>query len=217
MPNYNYGKIYKIVSKDSNLIYIGSTVCSLKKRMNEHRCNMLAYIKDENYSGKQDSWKLLIFEDAEIHLIEKYPCSSKRELEERERYNIEKVGLDWVVNERLPAPTKEEKKRQIYESGKRIRNNRTTEEKEEINRKIRERYANDEEYRNKKNEYNRQRNKDFKAEKAQSDKKYKENNRGKVNANNRLKWFCECCNKEISKGNKHHHLNTKIHKQNLCK
>jgi len=180
MPNYKNGKIYKIISKDSNLVYIGSTTSSLKKRMNEHRCNMLGYLKDEKYNRITISWKLLIFEDAEIQLIEKYPCYSKRELEERERYHIENIGLDWVVNERLPTPTEEERKRQIYESGKRRRNNRTKEEKEEINKKSRERYANDEEYRKKKQECNKKYRTDFKAEKSQRDKKYRENNRDKV-------------------------------------
>lgn len=176
MPNYKLGKIYKIISKDSNLIYIGSTISSLKKRMNEHRCNMLAYLKDENYNRKQDSWKLLIFEDAEIKLIEKYPCSSKRELEERERYYIENVGLDWVVNERLPAANKEIRRKRNNELRKIAREKN----KDTINRQNRERYANDEEYRKRIQEIGKQRRTDFKAEKAQSDKKYRENNREKV-------------------------------------
>ena len=37
MPNYNNGKVYKLVNNIDNLIYIGSTTCSLSKRMSIHR------------------------------------------------------------------------------------------------------------------------------------------------------------------------------------
>ena len=37
MPNYNNGKVYKIVNNIDNLIYIGSTTCSLSTRMSVHR------------------------------------------------------------------------------------------------------------------------------------------------------------------------------------
>ena len=41
MPNYNNGKIYKIVNNIDNMIYIGSTTTKLCYRMEIHRCNMI--------------------------------------------------------------------------------------------------------------------------------------------------------------------------------
>ena len=173
MPTYKNGKIYKIISKDSNLIYIGSTTCSLKKRMNEHRYNMLGYLKDENYIKKVVSWKLMIFEDAEIQLIEKYPCSSKRELEERERYHIENVGLDWVVNEKLPANTFKNFKLNAKKHRRERYLNLTLEDKKNISEKAKKKYADNEEHREKLKEKSKQRNRDFKAEKSIYNKKHK--------------------------------------------
>ena len=37
MPNYQNGKIYKLVSNISNDIYIGSTVNKLSHRLNKHK------------------------------------------------------------------------------------------------------------------------------------------------------------------------------------
>ena len=38
MPDYQQGKIYKIICKETGEIYIGSTVRPLKQRKNCHTC-----------------------------------------------------------------------------------------------------------------------------------------------------------------------------------
>lgn len=74
---YEHGKIYKIYSDIGNVVYYGSTCCSLIKRFKEHK----RYPKD-----KYSSSKVLEYDDAKIELVEEYPCHSKKELQQREGY-----------------------------------------------------------------------------------------------------------------------------------
>ena len=67
MPNYQDGKIYKLVSNISSDIYIGSTINKLSHRLNVHKC------KNNKCVSKQ-----LFANDAvvQIILIEMFPCST---------------------------------------------------------------------------------------------------------------------------------------------
>ena len=88
------GKIYKLVSKNTDMIYIGSTKTKyLKNRLNHH--------KHEYYTKgmEKDSHKLLIWDDAEIILLEKYNCNSLKELRMREQEWLDKYP-DYIVNSR---------------------------------------------------------------------------------------------------------------------
>jgi len=93
MNKYNNGKIYKIISKNTDMIYIGSTVKEkLKTRLNEHKCH---FRKDNLWI----SHLLLLWDDAEIKLIEDYPCNTLGELRKREQYWLDQYP-DYIVNER---------------------------------------------------------------------------------------------------------------------
>ena len=84
MVNYANGKIYKIVSTQLDKVYIGSTSLELKKRLIKHRNNYKKYIREGcNYAS---SFEILKYEDAQIILIEDYPCTTKKELFNREQY-----------------------------------------------------------------------------------------------------------------------------------
>jgi hypothetical protein len=84
MVNYQDGKIYKITGGNS-LPYIGSTCVTLSRRLAKHNTNKKCY-KEKNILNNCGSFDLLELEDCKIELIELFPCSSKRELEIRERY-----------------------------------------------------------------------------------------------------------------------------------
>lgn len=90
MSNYNNGKIYKLVSKNTDMIYIGSTVQTLKQRINIH-------IFETRHNFTNSSANMFIWNDCEIELIEDYPCNSKKELVEREQYYIE-LYRDYCIN-----------------------------------------------------------------------------------------------------------------------
>lgn len=83
MNKYINGKIYKLIDNTNNNIYIGSTIQTLKKRLNCH-------IKHNNNNSSNLCSGLIIKNgDYQIILIEDYPCNNKRELEFREQYYID--------------------------------------------------------------------------------------------------------------------------------
>ena len=66
MPDYSYGKIYKIVSPSTGLVYIGSTCQTLSQRMTDHKKKYNRWLG----TGKINttSYKVIDCGDAEIHL-----------------------------------------------------------------------------------------------------------------------------------------------------
>jgi hypothetical protein len=86
--DYSRGKIYKLVSNQTDQVYIGSTCRKhLCTRMAGHRACYKAWLKGEfNYIT---CFELVKFDDCQIVLIEHFPCKDKYELEARERYHIE--------------------------------------------------------------------------------------------------------------------------------
>ena len=124
MRDYQKGKIYKIASYKTSLVYIGSTVQKLPSRMSGHRKKHRSY-----QTGNKDytsSFEILAYGDAKIVLVESFPCSSKYELEKRERYWIEQTEC---VNKNVPTRTRKEhyetnkehllaRKKQYYQDNK---------------------------------------------------------------------------------------------------
>jgi len=100
MPNYQNGKIYKVTCLTSNKCYIGSTTSTLKRRLwnhtSEYKRKRLYYSIFEIFDGC--NWK--------EELLENYPCDSRYELEERERYWIENTKN--AVNKIIPTRTGKE-------------------------------------------------------------------------------------------------------------
>lgn len=88
--DYSNGKIYKIVSKYTEKIYIGSTIQPLKYRLTSHKSAYKHYKKTGDTTRYCHSFKILCYDYLEIKLLEEYPCDSKEELVEREQYYIEK-------------------------------------------------------------------------------------------------------------------------------
>src|ERR1700719_1319123 len=82
MPDYQNGKVYKIVNDTDDEIYVGSTCNTLAKRFGDHKYdakykpNIKIYQK-MNRIGK---------EHFRIILIEEYPCNNKIQLISREEY-----------------------------------------------------------------------------------------------------------------------------------
>ena len=90
--DYSQGKVYKVWSKNHGLCYYGSTVKKLAQRMSEHRgaCNTTT------------SKQIIDAGDADIELVQDFPCMNKHELEDRE---AEVIQADWggCVNEVVPG------------------------------------------------------------------------------------------------------------------
>ena len=100
MNNYKNGKIYKITTDNSNDIYIGSTIQTLKLRLQNHESNYKTGIYCSSAEIiKQGSYKIVLIKD--------FACDSLLELETEEaRFQRDMV----CVNRRLARLTDEEKR-----------------------------------------------------------------------------------------------------------
>lgn len=101
MDKYSQGKIYKLVNDNTGLCYVGSTIERyLSTRLAKHKDKYKRYLK--GCSHFVTSFKVLEQEGYRIELIEHFPCQSKYELENRERYYIENMDC---VNNNIPTRT----------------------------------------------------------------------------------------------------------------
>ena len=106
MPDYQQGKIYKIVCETTGLVYIGSTTQTLERRLYAHEKKQFLQV----YS----SYQILHNRNYKIELIENYPCKNNEQLRAREAYHCSKTDC---VNLIRPYLSKDER---ILESRVRV-------------------------------------------------------------------------------------------------
>ena len=115
MVNYSNGKIYKIYSDETDLVYYGSTTRKLYERLAEHKID----VKRSGKNGRNVTTGLLLNNYiCKIVLVEDYPCERKEQLLMRERFYIENNNC---INKCIPIETKEERRLKNIELD-RIRN-----------------------------------------------------------------------------------------------
>ena len=88
MPDYQKGKIYKILNTIDNEIYVGSTCEALSQRMARHRSTMKSTPHLKLYKHMHE----LGVEHFYIELIEDCPCERNEELVKREGEIIRSIG-----------------------------------------------------------------------------------------------------------------------------
>jgi len=116
MSCYENGKIYKLWSNQTDLVYIGSTCNPLHKRFYQHKNHY------KNIKQYITAFELLKYEDCKIELIETYSCKSKEELNAREGYWIRKENcVNKCVAGRGKKEYQEEHKEKIKKYGKEYR------------------------------------------------------------------------------------------------
>jgi hypothetical protein len=166
MPDYQNGKIYKIVNYDNDDVYIGSTIePTLARRLAKHVGNYKSYSNGKYHYVT--SFKVIETGNYDIQLIELYPCNSKMELHAREGYWIKQMDC---VNKVIPGRTVKEYGEEYREKNKDIiRENkkRYNEENKEVIREKKKKYRkqNEEIIRKKKKDYY-ENNKDLIAKKT---------------------------------------------------
>jgi hypothetical protein len=164
MSYYSKGKIYKITSKQTEKIYVGSTCESrLKRRLQKHKSNMKEYLEGTRTSYTT-SFKILKFVDAKIELIEEYPCESKEELRTRERYWKEELG-EFAVNKLNPIRFERDEK-EYYEKHR----SKIMEKQKEYRLENRDKYV----------EYSKQYYEENKDELLKKNKEYREKNKEEI-------------------------------------
>lgn len=100
MVNYQLGKIYKLWSDESDMMYIGSTTQPLHKRLAGHKSDT-GRGRSKTYIAMQNHPNI------RIELIENFPCNSKDELTAREGHYI-RLNKDQLLNKAVPGRTREE-------------------------------------------------------------------------------------------------------------
>eukprot|EP00952_Eustigmatos_sp_NYUAD-ZCMA_P003117 13554-Eustigmatos_ZCMA.PRE.1 len=103
MPNYADGKIYKLECSVTGKVYVGSTTQKLAPRKDQHIQGFKMWKR--GHKKHMSSYEVVENGNFEIMLIEAFPCSSKKELEARERHHIESMTC---INRYIPGRTQEE-------------------------------------------------------------------------------------------------------------
>jgi hypothetical protein len=79
--------IYYLYDRKQNRIYVGSSYTSFKKRLYDHKYDLKAYLgqaTNKHPRSYRTSFDIIIQDDYESGILEKYPCNSKKELHFRE-------------------------------------------------------------------------------------------------------------------------------------
>ena len=173
-----------IVTDNSNDIYVGSTIRTLKERLQRH-------VSDYRTGVYKSSQEILKQGNYKIILIKNFPCNSKNELE-REEGKFQR-DLE-CINKNIAGRTVEEYR---------------IENREALNAKYKEHYIENREAINaRQKEYNMKNREALLAKK----KEYYIENREAINAKMKEKFNCECGGKYI-RINKSIHLKTKKHQK----
>jgi group I intron endonuclease len=99
---YQNGKVYKLVSDLTSKIYVGSTCCPLRIRLNKHKNNAKMYPDRKVYR----KFNRVGWDSVSIILLEEYPCDNKMQLIARERHWYDL--LQPKLNNNVPAQTQTE-------------------------------------------------------------------------------------------------------------
>lgn len=231
MVNYKDGKIYKLVDLSTKKVYFGSTCCSLTSRKAKHKQYYKGFINENNNQKYISSIEIVKNNCFIIVLVENFSCTSKIELEEREKYYI--LNFD-CVNKNIPRRTIQEyqkdKKNKIKEYKKKYYKNNINKIKDYKKKYDCENFNKNKEYRIKNKDKIKISQKQYYEENKEkiqkTNKKWRDNNRDKVNIcnkksyhknkdkinekrkNNRIK--CDC-GSEVRKDGFKKHLKSKKH------
>ena len=189
---YQRGKIYCLRSHQTDLVYIGSTVQSLSKRIGGHRDKYKGWLKGT--SNYVTSFEIIKYDDHYIELVENYPCKTKAELERCEGQIMRDTEncCNKVIVGRTGVEYRQDNKEKEAERGAKYR----SENKEKLC-----------EYRA--NYY--QNNKEKIKEKIT---KYRQVNKEKIKEKLSEKVQCEC-GSEVTKNSLSRHKKTKKHQNYL--
>jgi hypothetical protein len=213
MPDYQLGKIYKIVCNITRKVYYGST-CepTLARRLAKH---MNGYNSFKNGIGRYvTSYSILENDDYYIVLVEKCPCNDKMELHQRERFYIENNEcVNKVIPNRTNIEYKRDNKEIIQENAKEYYQNN----KEKRDNQHKNYY---EQNKDKISEYNKEYQKEYyesnKDVIKEHSKQYKLNNRERIKEYNTQIIIC-ACGKTLTLHSKSAHEKTQKHNKYFLK
>lgn len=184
MPDYTQGKIYEIVCITTGYCYIGSTIQTLRRRLQNHEKSYRRFLSGKCKTNNS-SYGTLMNNNYIIKLIENYPCQTKKELTRREGF-FQKTRC--CINKEIAGRTDRE---YYYDNWDKLKEYRTQYEKdnsERISLRKKEYYLTI---------------KDKRAQKYQ-------NNKETIIQKQAERITCECGD-DIARGKKARHCKTKRH------
>jgi len=106
MPDYQNGKIYKIIDNTNGNIYVGSTTEKyISRRLDGHRSKYKDFLKGKGRKCK--SFDIIKNGDYKIILLCNYPCNNIEELRMKEQEYIDKYDC---INQHRAYLSKEQRK-----------------------------------------------------------------------------------------------------------
>ena len=102
------GYIYKLTSPNTDMIYIGSTIQSLKRRLNKH--------KSSAKNNTSSSRHMFEYGDVSIHLIREVECDTQLDLRKQEQIEMNKY--DGILCNKDRAYTRKEDRPNYKQSDK---------------------------------------------------------------------------------------------------
>ena len=166
MKDYSNAKIYKITDQTTDRIYIGSTIKTLADRLKKHEANCKTWLRNIN-NIYCTSYELLEVDDYEIQLIEMFPCEDKTQVELRQGYWQRRLEC---VNKNIAG---------------RSRNEWYQDNRDKVLKNKREHYQNNRDER-------LEHAKEYYQKSAKKIKKYRDDNKEKIQAYKNQKHDCEC-------------------------
>ena len=110
MPNYHNSIIYKIYDNTNGDVYYGSTCNLLRVRIRQHKSDATS-VKARVCKSKC----IILNDNYDYSVVEKFPCETKEELHVRERWYIENNAC---VNKQVPGRTQKESDDDRYYNNK---------------------------------------------------------------------------------------------------
>ena len=188
-----HGRIYKIISSETDSVYVGSTTQTLKDRLSCHKADYKRYI--QGHHMYVTSFDIVKFSDARIELLQEDLFSSKADLHRLEGQYMQTT--ENCINRCIAGRTRqeyEEKHRdRINEYARQYRLNNS----EKICQTAKRYYDNH-------RELTVQRNKD-----------YRENNKDKIKERKTQIILCPVCEQTFTHCNRARHERTKKHQYAL--
>jgi hypothetical protein len=87
MSIFQLAKIYKLECLETGKVYIGSTTQELNQRKSNHKSDYKKWLNGK--TTYTSSFEIIKSDKYEITLIERYPCTSNKELTAREKHWIQ--------------------------------------------------------------------------------------------------------------------------------
>ena len=216
MPNYQNGKIYKLVCNITNKIYYGSTTLKLYKRKVDHVSKYKRFLEKKTHYVT--SFEIIQGGDFDIVLIENIKCEDKSQLHEREKFYIKN---NECVNKNIPGRTVNEyyqdnkvliheQKKEYYEDNKEVIKEQIKEYRENNKDAIKE--YKKEYYEANKNAISEHQKEYYEAHKdsiKEYKKEYYEKNKNAISDKNKVKVPCSYCKNLYNKNALSRHIKLK--------